>query len=268
MSATKTTIDKMTEINKVVHPADENLGTDERERFVPIFAKIEYKNGNLSISGVVGPKSNGDAAGSCGQIIMGFKEYDKRGYALLADLKPAPEWDQEMLRKFFDIWDRWHLNDMKASCEHQRALGWDPCKELTIYYFRLRRQVVDAIKNAKNRAEQAIKAEETFTPADFETTYLNLKSEITHHEPELPEGLAPYYEANGPQYMNDHFNKASDVKTAGWVNESEHPEGLLSKPCPECGYKYGTSWNREEVPQGVLDFLISLPDTDRQPAWV
>jgi hypothetical protein len=23
-----------------------------------------------------------------------------------------------------DLWDRWHLNDMRAECEHQRALGW------------------------------------------------------------------------------------------------------------------------------------------------
>jgi hypothetical protein len=23
-----------------------------------------------------------------------------------------------------ELWDRWHLNDMKAACEHQRALGW------------------------------------------------------------------------------------------------------------------------------------------------
>ncbi len=23
-----------------------------------------------------------------------------------------------------DLWDRWHLNDMRAACEHQRALGF------------------------------------------------------------------------------------------------------------------------------------------------
>lgn len=22
------------------------------------------------------------------------------------------------------LWDRWHLNDMQAGCDHQRALGW------------------------------------------------------------------------------------------------------------------------------------------------
>lgn len=28
-------------------------------------------------------------------------------------------------RSFLAIWQRWHLNDMHAGCEHQRALGWE-----------------------------------------------------------------------------------------------------------------------------------------------
>lgn len=33
-------------------------------------------------------------------------------------------------------------------------------------------------------------------------------------------------------------------------------------------YRYGTAWLREEIPSDVLGFLVSLPDTDRKPAWV
>ena len=33
-------------------------------------------------------------------------------------------------------------------------------------------------------------------------------------------------------------------------------------------YRYGSSWLRTEVPADVLEFLESLPDTDRAPAWV
>jgi hypothetical protein len=57
-------------------------------------------------------------------------------------------------------------------------------------------------------------------------------------------------------------------KEAGWVTIDEHPEGLLCKPCPVCGYKYGSAWNKEEVPDGVLDWLRALPDTEIHPAWV
>ena len=29
------------------------------------------------------------------------------------------------VRRIHDIWERYHLNDMHAGCEHQRALGWE-----------------------------------------------------------------------------------------------------------------------------------------------
>jgi hypothetical protein len=50
--------------------------------------------------------------------------------------------------------------------------------------------------------------------------------------------------------------------------QSEHPEGILMKPCPVCGYKYGTAWNKEELPEEVIEFLQSLPDTPIKPAWI
>jgi hypothetical protein len=34
------------------------------------------------------------------------------------------------------------------------------------------------------------------------------------------------------------------------------------------GYKYGTGWRRREVPKNVIAFLKSLPDADKEPAWV
>jgi hypothetical protein len=261
---------KIIEFAKVVHPADENVSYNpERTRFVPLFAKIELTaDGRLSISGVVGPRENGNAAGSCGQIIMSFKEYDKRGHMELKDLRPAENWTRSLIRQFFDIWDRWHLNDMSPMCEHQRALGWDNGKELTVYHFRLRPVVVDARKNAEKRALAALKAGEQFTPADYEIEYSNLADRITHDQAELPEALAKYYMPNGPQYDKDSYNRQSEIKTAGWLTETEHPEGLMSKPCPTCGYKYGSAWLKQDVPAEVIEFLKGLPDTDKKPAWV
>src|ERR1043165_2726339 len=93
-----------------------------------VFCKIEIKADgdfvSLSISGVEGPKSDGDAKGSSGQIIMSYKEYDNRGHTTLDAIKPARGWSPELIKQFFDIWDRWHLNDMRAGCEHQRAENW------------------------------------------------------------------------------------------------------------------------------------------------
>jgi hypothetical protein len=92
----------MKAINRVVSPGRTEEGN--------IFIRIEYKDKKLSISGVVGPRSNGDCSGSCGQIqdeLVMIKEIDS-------------EWDQIDINKLYDVWERWHLNDMNAGCKHQK----------------------------------------------------------------------------------------------------------------------------------------------------
>jgi hypothetical protein len=84
-------------------------------RAYSVYCEIEYKGGKLSITGVEGPLASGNCLGGCGQIDMhdwGIVNY-------------APGWDAAKEYKFRRIWERWHLNDLRAGCEHQRALGWD-----------------------------------------------------------------------------------------------------------------------------------------------
>jgi hypothetical protein len=64
------------------------------------------------------------------------------------------------------------------------------------------------------------------------------------------------------------FLPDGEKRLAGLTMYDEHPEGLLCKPCPVCGYKYGTAWNKEAVPENVLVWLHGLPDTEYNPAWV
>ena len=52
--------------------------------------------------------------------------------------------------------------------------------------------------------------------------------------------------------------KKVETKTANWVTPKEHPEGILTKPCEICGYKYGTKWNFEEIPEEVLEYLRTV----------
>ena len=65
-------------------------------------------------------------------------------------------------------------------------------------------------------------------------------------------------------HLNDMQAGCVHQRALGWNNYDEHP----SEPCPECGYKYGSAWLKMEVPKEALEFLASLPDTDKQPAWV
>ena len=115
-----------------------------------LYVTIEYDDGRLSITGV---SNHG-----CGQCSgpWTFAEY-------------SPGWNAESAARLSEVWERWHLNDRRAGCEHQRALGW----------------------------------------------------------------------------------KSYD----------DHP----SEPCPECGYKYGSAWLREEVPADVLAWLQSLPTVPTEP---
>lgn len=104
-----------------------------------IFVKAEYarkESGSgkwtLTMAGVIGPRPDGNASGSAGQIDMEFQHrLSEDNDTRYADrlIKPeeisfAPGWDKEKWYDLLEIWSRWHLNDLHAECEHQRALGW------------------------------------------------------------------------------------------------------------------------------------------------
>lgn len=91
---------------RIVRLGSVNIG---RTYPVPLFCTIEYDDGRLSISGVEGPKDNGDCFGSSGQIVFhqwDFAEYDD-GF------------DAETVKRFREIWEQWHLNDMQAGSPDQ-----------------------------------------------------------------------------------------------------------------------------------------------------
>jgi hypothetical protein len=75
-----------------------------------LFVTIEWKDGRLSISGVSGPKANGDACGSCGQNTGDLLEVSSF----------ATGWSAGMCAKLAEVWERWHLNDMQAGSPAQR----------------------------------------------------------------------------------------------------------------------------------------------------
>lgn len=220
------------------------------------FVKISYDNGRLSLCGVIGPFANGNCAGSAGQC----GDEIRKG-------KPKDGWTQEMVDKLCDIWDVWHLNDMRPYCQHQKELGWDKLatEEMTLYHYLLTDEARKKKKQAESAAIEALAKGETFTPTEEQTFFASLPAWLDIYEtPE--EKVAPYYEPKKPLYAGD--RGFTERKTRGWVRCDEHESGILCKPCPVCGYKYGTAWKTEEVPQDVIDWLFSLPDSKLTPAWV
>lgn len=51
-----------------------------------------------------------------------------------------------------------------------------------------------------------------------------------------------------PELAEKQIKANGRTQLAGWVRESVHPDGLLCKPCPVCGYKYGTQWMYMPIP--------------------
>jgi hypothetical protein len=151
--------------------------------------------------------------------------------------------------RLVELWRRWHLNDMRAGCEHQRA-DWDTAAEITLYRWQrdYQNEAFRAAMKVESEAHKALKAGETVTlPADV-AELLARPFRMTTTEDVAPDG----YEA-----VKDGYPGHVETKGAGWVRPEEDPRGLLAKPCEVCGYKYGTEWRREEVPADVVAELTN-----------
>ena len=90
-----------------------------------VFSHIQFKDGKLSMTGVEGPKHDGNARGSCGQIV--WHEWEISQY--------APGFDADTERKLREIWGAWHLNDMQAGSPAQTAyLKAHPVEDRSAYF--------------------------------------------------------------------------------------------------------------------------------------
>lgn len=243
-------------MKKVINPCKSTGYTLRgKEALYDSFVKIEYDNGRLSMVGVVGPRSNGDCAGSAGQCVDSIR----KGV-------PTSAWTTEMLEKLCNIWDEWHLNDMRAYCQHQKELGWreQAREEITLYHYCLTDEAYKAKGNAEKEALNSLKEGRTFVPTKEQSFFANLPYGLDVYE-ELSGELAQYYRPKKPLYAGDRGFTETELR--GWVRYDKTDKGLLCKPCPVCGYKYGTSWLKEDVPQEIIDWLFALPTTKSDPLW-
>ena len=247
-------------MKKIINPCTCKCWTTTgKETMKNAFVEIEYTpDGRLSLHGVVGPKPNGDCWGSAGQC----QDSIRAGV-------PTEEWTPEMIQRLCDIWDEWHLNDCHPYCQHQKELGWRELagEEVNLYHYRLNRESITMQRQAEKVALTMLKEGKTFTPDVEQILYANLEYAIRLPEELKPEDeLSKYYEPKKPLYAGD--QGFVETKALGWLYPKDHPRGILTKECPVCGYKYGSAWQKEEVPQEVIDWLFSLPDTKTTPAWV
>lgn len=225
----------MVEFTKVLNP-----GIKQRHRY---FCKIKFENGRLSISAVHGPYKNGNAWGGCGQLMLPLMD------------TYSPGWSEPLLAQFNSTWERWHLNDMRPGCQHQRE-SWNPKEVLELSTLRLTEETLAAKRDLLESCLACLLQGES---VELTNEQINLLA-IPHEKVKATDGGV----SRDPQYEV----VKTETKTAGWVYPIEHERGLLCKPCSVCRYKYGSEWLYEAVPDDVLVFLQNLPDTTIIPAWI
>jgi hypothetical protein len=209
-----------------------------------LFVTIKWDGTRLSFTGVEGPQRSGNCVGSVGQCFRALDDV----------VSFADGWDAVRARVLRGLWDRWHLNDMRPGCIHQRR--WDTTTKVTLYTYRLNSATQKARRDLEQEVRVAVKRGETFMPKAAQARLMNAPYEI------VTDGDAEH--CIDPIWYELH--KTED-KAAGWVRPTEHPDGLLCKPCPTCGYEYGSQWLHEAVPPQVIAYLASLPVTTTPNPW-
>lgn len=258
---------KKTLFSKIIRPGTiKQYAGDPR---ASIYCKIELREGGeLSITGVIGPRSNGDAVGGCGQIVMSLREP-----GALDTFEPVGEWTREGFEKFLEVWDRWHLNGTRAYDDEMEAAGWPELakKEMRGYEFTLTREAYAAKQAAEQAALKALRAGEVFTPTTQQVADAARPGSYTvwaYAEEPAPEPLEAYERAKDLWGPNKGNVKHPERKTLGWLYPKDHPDGLLTRKLREDGPGYGSQWFKSELPEDVVQYLRALPDTDIKPAWV
>lgn len=280
-------------INKTINPGSIAVPVYHRQgeptiKAAPVYCKIEYKEsdaeqkekmirshalkhlgtGRLSISGVVGPRPNGDAWGSCGQISDTIREAIGCG-----NFTPnaAQGWTVPDVLTFLDLWDQYHLNDMRPECEHQRAAGWPQMarENLTSYMWQLNDATSTRKKELEAEAIERAASVETGRSLGFkgvEKKILKLEEFITTNTPDIGE-LTRFYIPTRNSTGGEYFAHKKE-KARGWISYKEDPRGLLGKKCDVCGYAYGSEWKLMPLSKNVLHTFEALAETKTKPAWV
>lgn len=242
----------MTNFKKTVRVG--TVKADWRETPMGLYVFIEYKDGKLSLYGVEGPKMNGDAVGGCGKIIM--HEWDIVEY--------GEGFNAEAVAKLRDIWNEYHLNDMRPYSPEMKAAGWHKLAErkIDLHHFTQSAESLTHKNAAKGAALDALAKGETFTPtpeqvADYNAPYeVTLWTEHGAATPGAPKGYEPKKDITTRRVLS------AETKTLGWLRPSEHPEGLLGRKLhPGDAHGYGCKGWKEDVPADVLEWLRGLPAT-------
>lgn len=157
--------------------------------------------------------------GGCGQCING-----------IAELYP----ENALVQEIAELWRKYHLNDMHADCVHninEKAAD----KIIVINKYSLNSETYEKQKAIKDAAIKALEEGKTVRLSQYERDILALPFYKT--DKNMTDDVRKYYKID-----------STKREAARWVNCVDHDDGVLCKPCPVCGYRFGTAWVYHEIP--------------------
>jgi hypothetical protein len=153
------------------------------------------------------------------------------------------------MQRLIAIWRRWHLNDMRHGCEHQRE--WNTQKELSVQIYTQVGTLCADVRVLVEYKKATKKQKELLRLSDEVWGKLTLGSS------------EPYPEKSIQKLVKENFLAPWKIEksASGWTYPYRHPEGMLTKPCSVCGYEYGSEWRHETIPPSVIMEIKELMRT-------
>lgn len=193
---------------------------------------------------------------------------------------------------------KYHLNDMRAECEHQRKLGWRHGKDICLNKDELtteqRRALYDQAKEAANydmldstvpdllgifrrnpaevkkwlgsaldRSPTNNEIDALLSIASSAKDFSNLRGKADRflNKARVDARALPLAAARKvPGIWELFLTRTLSERMKNWEPQSQIFKNCLGAPCPECGYRYGTSWLHEELPEEVIKWFHDLKD--------
>ena len=218
-----------------------------------------------------------------GTVVNKNAQVDSRGQCADAMRDACAEWPElagqeegQRWLRLLDTWERWHLSDMRAGCEH---LTPHAGRKVRVDVYTKDRGVDTRIRALRKKLDQlALKAvafeDPTLLSGVFDENDRRLlrlsEVDMTQSVPAHLAGvdfaahdawLDRLFEVRGFMRQEWELDTRPDalrmscdasMKVAGWTHREVHPFGLLHGRCKVCGVAYGDGWYVEPVPEDEL----------------
>jgi hypothetical protein len=177
---------------------------------------------------------------------------------------------EEMLQFFPDAAPLfpWHLNDMRAGCEHQDTLGWKrghtvaldrtSCTDVQLH-------VLDAeLAEGREKRREKEYAARVANDADARrwardrnggTLTMSELEEVTLFSFFVKRPLRRQWEAHCREQVK------RDMPNELFEGQVFHDS--LMAPCPVCGYRYGSAWTKRELPAEIVKLAETIGAEDK-----